>query len=233
MISFEFNLKDVVIYEEVRRLLREKAKFTLQIFMKINFGKIIDYTNFIKEENNMKKFKIILSATLLVGALTAMSFMNSNDVESKEVKEASVEKSATELVWHTDLNKANALAEKEGKTIFAFFTGSDWCGWCHKLQRNVFSKKEFISWADKNVILLELDFPRRKTLPADLKKQNSSLQQAFGVRGYPTIWLFNMDLDKKTGQSKIAAKGSLSYPRSEAGKEAESFIASANKVLNN
>jgi protein disulfide-isomerase len=187
----------------------------------------------LKKKKNMKKFKIILSATLLVGAFTAMSFMGSKDVELKDVKEVAVEKSATELVWHTDLNKANALAKKEGKTIFAFFTGSDWCGWCHKLQRNVFSKKEFISWADENVILLELDFPRRKTLPDALKKQNSSLQQAFGVRGYPTVWLFNLDVDKKTGQSKIDAKGSLSYPRSEAGKEAESFIASANKVLNN
>jgi thioredoxin-related protein len=122
---------------------------------RIIFGKIIDYSNFIKEEKNMKKFKIILSATLLVGAFTAMSFINTSDVDFKEIEKEKVEASATELVWHTDLNKANALAKKEGKTIFAFFTGSDWCGWCHKLQRNVFAKKEFKECADKNVILLE------------------------------------------------------------------------------
>lgn len=68
------------------------------------------------------------------------------------------------LVWHTNLQKADSLSKLSNKPIFAFFTGSDWCGWCHKLQRDVFAKPEFIAWAKKNVILLELDFPRTKQL---------------------------------------------------------------------
>jgi protein disulfide-isomerase len=58
------------------------------------------------------------------------------------------------------------------------------------LDKEVFSTPEFAKWAKKNVILLKLDFPRRTKLPQILQQQNYALQKAFGVRGYPTIWLF-------------------------------------------
>src|SRR6187551_1625406 len=94
------------------------------------------------------------------------------------------------LWWYTNINEAQIVSASSKKPIFAFFTGSDWCGWCHKLQRDVFAKAEFIDWAKKNVILLELDFPRNKQLPPALAQQNSELQQAFRVSGFPTIWMF-------------------------------------------
>src|ERR1700744_1852989 len=72
------------------------------------------------------------------------------------------------LVWYTDLMKAQDQSKATRKPIFGFFTGSDWCGWCHKLQEEVFSKPEFVKWAKKNVILLELDFPRQKQLAPEL-----------------------------------------------------------------
>ncbi len=56
---------------------------------------------------------------------------------------------AQELVWHTDINQAIDNAIKEKKTMLLFFTGSDWCGWCVKLQNEVFKKPEFVSWAKK------------------------------------------------------------------------------------
>ena len=92
------------------------------------------------------------------------------------------------LIWYTNLDSAVALSNETKKPIFGFFTGSDWCGWCIKLQREVFAKPAFIEWASANVILLELDFPRTKVLPVELKEQNQKLQAAFGVQGYPTIW---------------------------------------------
>src|ERR1044071_6472221 len=82
------------------------------------------------------------------------------------------------LEWHTNFEEANTLSKASHKPIFAFFTGSDWCGWCMRLQRDVFAKPEFITWAKKNVILLELDFPRKKSLPPELQQQNNSMQQA-------------------------------------------------------
>ena len=75
-----------------------------------------------------------------------------------------------ELVWHTDVDKAINLSVQSGKPLFFFFTGSDWCGWCIKLQKEVFFLPEFKKWATKNVILVELDFPRRTPISDDLKK---------------------------------------------------------------
>jgi thioredoxin-related protein len=136
------------------------------------------------------------------------------------------------LVWHTDLAKANEISKASKKPIFAFFTGSDWCGWCTKLHRDVFAKPEFIQWATEKVVLLELDFPRRKKLPDELVAQNQSLQQAFGIQGYPTVWLFFIN-DKGNNQIELAALGSLGYPQGATpGKEEVKFLGDANAILN-
>jgi thiol-disulfide isomerase/thioredoxin len=141
---------------------------------------------------------------------------------------------ANGLDWHTDLAKARALSDATKKPIFGFFTGSDWCGWCIRLQNTVFSKPAFVEWANKNVILLELDFPRRKQLPAELAQQNQSLQQAFDIKGYPTIWLFYVVEDPKTQNLSLTALGSLGYPQgAEMGKEEVKFLSDANLVLAN
>ena len=96
--------------------------------------------------------------------------------------------SAQELTWHTDVNKAIEISSKTNKPMLLFFTGSDWCGWCIKLQKEVFFKPEFKEWAN-NVVLVELDFPRKTKLEPALAQQNAQMQQIFQVSGYPTIWL--------------------------------------------
>jgi thioredoxin-related protein len=142
------------------------------------------------------------------------------------------EPAAKQLNWFSDVNKAYDLSKSTRKPIFAFFTGSDWCGWCHKLQREVFAKPEFQKWANDNVVLLELDFPRKKELPAELIQQNQSLQQFFQVTGFPTIWVFNLSKDDATKKFVVAPLGSLGYPRNpEAGKEEVKFLSDANEVL--
>ena len=139
---------------------------------------------------------------------------------------------ASELNWHTDLTKARALSDASHKPIFGFFTGSDWCGWCRKLQSNVFSKDAFVAWANKNVILLEIDFPRNKQLPVELAQQNQSLQQALQIKGYPTIWLFYVTEDKVSHNLNLNTLGSLGYPQgAEMGKEEEKFLTDAELIL--
>ena len=97
----------------------------------------------------------------------------------------------------------------------------------------MFAKPAFIKWANEKVVLLELDFPRRKTLPAELAKQNMELQRTFGIQGYPTIWLFTLK-DGANNQKEIAALGSLGYPSgATSGQEEVKFLESANQVLNN
>ena len=112
--------------------------------------------------------------------------------------------------WMVDINEAYKVSEKTGKPIMANFTGSDWCGWCKKLKAEVFDKPEFKKWAEENVVLVELDFPRRFQVPENIKQQNAGLQQAFKVTGYPTIWVFNMGKDDK-GQYTIDALGKTGY----------------------
>jgi protein disulfide-isomerase len=142
--------------------------------------------------------------------------------------------SANGLTWYTDLAKAREVSDASHKPIFGFFTGSDWCGWCRKLQSDVLSKTAFVEWAKKNVVLLELDFPRRKQQPAELVQQNQALQQAFKVSGYPTVWLFYVNEDSKTQTINLAALGSLGYPQgAEMGKEEVQFLNDANAILAN
>lgn len=112
--------------------------------------------------------------------------------------------------WMVNVEEAYKLSEKTNKPILANFTGSDWCGWCKKLKAEVFNKPEFKEWAAENVILLELDYPRRTSLPEAQQKQNAELQQAFRVTGFPTIWMF--DLDRPDGQRfSIQAYGKTGY----------------------
>ena len=95
--------------------------------------------------------------------------------------------------WYTTYDEALKVAKKTGKPILADFTGSDWCSWCKKLKAEVFSKPAFMEWAKKNVVLLELDFPRQKTQPDALKTQNLGLARRYQVRGFPTILFLKAD----------------------------------------
>jgi thioredoxin-related protein len=93
-------------------------------------------------------------------------------------------------LWVTDFEKAKQTAAKEGKDLLMDFTGSDWCGWCIKLRKEVFDLDAFKTAGPKNFVLVELDFPQNKSkLSKETQEQNAKLQQQFGIRGYPTIIL--------------------------------------------
>jgi len=95
--------------------------------------------------------------------------------------------------WLTDLNKALDQAKKEKKVVLIDFTGSDWCGWCIKFKKEVLSTDEFAKYAEKNLVLVELDFPAKKPQPEELKKANEALKQKYDVKGFPTFILLNAD----------------------------------------
>ncbi len=104
---------------------------------------------------------------------------------------ALLQAAAAELNWLTDLPKAQAQAKTEKKLVMLDFTGSDWCGWCIKLNKEVFSQPEFADYAKKNLVLVEVDFPRSKPQSAELKKANAALQDKYKIEGYPTIIVLN------------------------------------------
>ena len=100
--------------------------------------------------------------------------------------------SATTSGWLDDYHKAQDEAKANHKLLFVNFTGSDWCGWCIRLDQDVFSQSNFKDFASKNLVLLELDFPRPggsrwQGQAAELKKQNLNLAQQYDVHGCPTL----------------------------------------------
>lgn len=116
---------------------------------------------------------------------------------------------AQELVWETNVTKAMEISNETKKPLLLFFTGSDWCGWCIRLQKEVLRTPEFAAWAKENVVLVELDYPRKAPQTADIKKQNNELQMAFGIQGFPTIILANAIT--KDGKVNFEGIGSTGY----------------------
>lgn len=116
---------------------------------------------------------------------------------------------AQELKWETDINKAISLSNKTKKPMLLFFTGSDWCGWCIRLQKEVLKTPEFATWAKKNVVLVELDYPRSKPQSDVIKNQNNGLQQIFGIQGFPTIYFATAKV--KGGKPSYTGIGSTGY----------------------
>ena len=161
---------------------------------------------FTKKINYMKNTLIIFCA-LLIGSFNLYSQENDG--------------------WLLNFDEAARLSIESGKPILANFTGSDWCGWCIRLQKEVFTTPKFKKWAEENVILLELDYPRRTPQTEEIKKQNQELQQFFKVRGYPTLHMFTVGISD--GKTQITALGKMGYL---AGGPTP-WIANANNYLKN
>ena len=106
--------------------------------------------------------------------------------------------------WLINYEDVYNQSVEQNKPIMANFTGSDWCGWCKKLKKAVFDTETFKKWAEQNVILFELDFPRRTPQDSDIKQQNANLQRTFGqlVRGFPTVLIFDIERVLKEDGSK-------------------------------
>jgi len=98
---------------------------------------------------------------------------------------------AAENSWETDYQKAQEEAKSQHKLLFINFTGSDWCGYCIRMDRDVLSKPQFKDFATKNLVLLEVDFPRAKEQPQVLRVQNRKLAGEYGIEGFPTFVVLN------------------------------------------
>src|ERR1051326_7372494 len=117
--------------------------------------------------------------------------------------------SAAEEGWLTDLSQAKAQAKADHKMVLMDFNGSDWCPPCKALRKNVLSSQEFTDFAKKNLVLVDVDFPRHKQLPEEQKKANDALSQKFNIEGFPTVIVLSSEgkqLSKKVGYDGQNAK---------------------------
>ncbi|MFY9984750.1 MAG: thioredoxin family protein [Chthoniobacterales bacterium] len=98
---------------------------------------------------------------------------------------------AAELSWQTDFTQASQQAAQQHKYMLLDFTGSDWCPWCIKMDKEVFSQSQFSDFALKNLILVKLDFPRKTAQSPAEKNQNTDLAKKYGIEGFPTYILLD------------------------------------------
>jgi thioredoxin-related protein len=94
--------------------------------------------------------------------------------------------------WMTDFEKAKAKAKADNKYLLIDFSGSDWCGWCIKLDKEVFSTKAFQAYAKDNLVLMLADFPSDKSKQSEeVQKQNEQLKNEFPIPGFPTVYILS------------------------------------------
>lgn len=97
------------------------------------------------------------------------------------------------LVWTTDFLAALGQAKEQNRRVFLFFTGSDWCGWCMRLNKEILATPEFARYAREKLILVELDYPKQKPQAAEVKAQNENLARRFRINGFPTVIVLDRD----------------------------------------
>lgn len=108
-----------------------------------------------------------------------------------------VSAAASDSYWKTDYATAIDDAKKSNRLILLNFTGSDWCSWCKKFDRELFNQTTFAEKIETHAIPLALDFPRRRSLPSKHARQNRILQGKFNVETFPTIILYDPATDRE------------------------------------
>ena len=132
---------------------------------------------------------------MMMGMAAGALMINAQAADKVEIDGASVG------VWTMDFDAAVKLAGEKKLPLILNFTGSDWCGWCKLMDKNVFAEEAWKTYAKENVLLVTLDFPQDKSVvPEKYVARNKALQEKFGVRGYPTYVVLDNDGDTKLGQ---------------------------------
>jgi len=129
----------------------------------------------------VKKISVLLLAVFLLFGCAK------NEAANDESKH----ETNNNLVWHSTIEEAVEVANKENKPILVQFSGSDWCKWCIKLNNEVFFTKGFADYAKDNLVLVNLDFPQALPQTDAVKNYNRTQMRKYGVRGFPTVLLMD------------------------------------------
>ncbi len=129
--------------------------------------------------------------------------------------------------WTDDFDAAKAQAKSEGKLLLVDFSGSDWCGWCKKLDKEVFATSEFLGGVTNDYVLVMIDSPSNKSLLSEkAKEQNPKLARKYKVSGYPTVLIMDCEGEvvEKTGYRRGGPQPYVEYLQG-VKKSAAGFIA--------
>ena len=207
--------EDVLDKDEFQKFAKDSV-----ILLELDFPNSIPQSDALKKQNKAlgEKFKVNGYPTMVLVASDGEKEISRTVGYDKELVsklEKAVKKTAAsakkksgeetpdevgeKLAWLTDFAAAKKQAAADKKPILMFFTGSDWCIWCQRLHEGVLDKPEFADFA-KKLVLVELDFPQEKQLPAELKKQNAELAEKFKVDGYPCTVVLAADGETVMGR---------------------------------
>lgn len=156
------------------------------------------------------KTKIIIMLVCVMALGSMFSLAAAEPENPAPTVDAAVITKVKQGDWLENYTEALAAAKSLNRPVFIDFTGSDWCGWCIKLDREVFSQKAFIKYAKRDLVLLKLDFPRRKKLSEDQQKQNVELAKKFGIGGFPTIVIVDTE-GKEIARTGYRSGGDKKY----------------------
>lgn len=98
--------------------------------------------------------------------------------------------------WHNNLEEAKQIARKEHRHILLNFSGSDWCGPCIRMHKEIIESDSFTKLADAALVLVNADFPRSKKnqLPARQQELNNAMADQYNPKGdFPLTLLLNAD----------------------------------------
>jgi len=95
--------------------------------------------------------------------------------------------------WYDSFLDAKEIAVKEKKPLFLFFSGSDWCPWCKKLQKKILDKPAFYEPLKEKLIFAYVDFPMKVELEPEISEKNQELMKMYSIEGFPTIVLTDVD----------------------------------------
>ena len=115
-------------------------------------------------------------------------------------------------VWIGDFDQAVEIAKRDGKDLFVDFTGSDWCKWCIQLHNEVFDHEQFLVAAQKDYVLVALDFPNSEEAKAKVSnpERNDELSKKYQISGFPTVLLMTAEGDV-FGRTGYQAGGPEAY----------------------
>ncbi|RCS48306.1 thioredoxin family protein [Bremerella cremea] len=100
---------------------------------------------------------------------------------------------STSIAWRTNFAAAKAEAKKEGKSLFLFFTGSDWCVVCKRLEAAALHDEQFVNAIEQSFIPVMLDFPTGFELEDALAQQNEALSEKYDVHAFPTLLAIDLE----------------------------------------
>lgn len=116
-----------------------------------------------------------------------------------------------QINWLTNYEEALRQGAATSKPIILFFTGSDWCSWCIKLEEESLNTPEFADLAGKEFVFLKLDYPLNRRPPPEIVIQNKKLKKEFDIQGYPTIVMIDGEKQQIIGRTPYRAGGGRQF----------------------